>query len=317
MFCSLSIRSKEWTNRKFLVCRKWWGLSRWHCLLRFERHYSRKTSEEVVDRSEGEDTATFASLGSVLLSTCQRSSPEKQSIVRLRIYSVERLSLSLWSRSMLDGSLSDQSIPWSSAISYPIRMRKWFDLLPFGGYNLVSRTLLSPLLTTAALYKRLHASSNAVMNDMLLIQDVYIPLSYPFMFHITKTESTLCGKEHRRSTINDDRFRCLDASSFLEIVISQWQKGNEVVGRTNEQTRWTKDVLCGELLLQRTNGRPLMTFNGMNKWKSNGIPTMLGEISITKLFTPNHWISVFTLIFIFVVQVRFIVRILLSFIREY
>ena len=117
LFCSLSIRSKEWTNRKFLVCRKWWGLSRWHCLLRFERHYSRKTSEEVVDRSEGEDTATFASVGSVLLSTCQRSSPEKQSIVRLRIYSVERLSLSLWSRSMLDGSLSDQSIPWSSAIS--------------------------------------------------------------------------------------------------------------------------------------------------------------------------------------------------------
>ena len=156
--------------------------------------------------------------------------------------------------------------PFHDQVQYlPIRMKKWFDLLPFGGYNLVSRTLLSPLLTTAALYKRLHASSNAVINDMLLIQDVYIPLSYPFMFHITKTESTLCGKEHRRSTINDDRFRCLDASSFLEIVINQWQKGNEVVGRTNEQTRWTKDVLCGELLLQRTNGRPLMTFNGMNK----------------------------------------------------
>ena len=78
-------------------------------------------------------------------------------------------------------------------------MRKWFDLLPFGGYNLVSRTLLSPLFTTAALYKRLHASSNPVINDMLLIQDVYIPLSTSKQFVTFLQSGQLFGIEHEKA----------------------------------------------------------------------------------------------------------------------
>lgn len=68
--------------------------------------------------------------------------------------------------------------PFQDHVHYfPAPIQHWLNLLPFGGYNLISRTLLSPLFTTAALYKRLHASSTSVINDMLVIQDVYIPLS--------------------------------------------------------------------------------------------------------------------------------------------
>jgi Delta24-sterol reductase len=90
--------------------------------------------------------------------------------------------------------------PFHDQVQYlPIRMRKWFDLLPFGGYNLVSRTLLSPLFTTAALYKRLHASSNAVINDMLLIQDVYIPLSTSKQFVTFLQSGQLFGIENEKA----------------------------------------------------------------------------------------------------------------------
>ncbi|BFZ62720.1 Delta(24)-sterol reductase [Saitoella coloradoensis] len=48
------------------------------------------------------------------------------------------------------------------------------EILPFG-YNLISRTLLAPLLTTEALYRRLHAAPEHIVESTLVIQDIYIP----------------------------------------------------------------------------------------------------------------------------------------------
>jgi hypothetical protein len=60
---------------------------------------------------------------------------------------------------------------------FPLFIRNLFNLFPFGGYNIISRTILSPVFTTSSLYKRLHASEVSVIADTLLIQDIYIPIS--------------------------------------------------------------------------------------------------------------------------------------------
>ena len=59
----------------------------------------------------------------------------------------------------------------------PRFIRNLVNFFPFGGYNTISRTLLSPLFTTSSLFERLHASPISVIADTLLIQDVYIPKS--------------------------------------------------------------------------------------------------------------------------------------------
>ncbi|CAF0980235.1 unnamed protein product [Adineta ricciae] len=64
----------------------------------------------------------------------------------------------------------------------PFYLRKLINLIPFGGYNIISRTLLSPLFTTSALYQRLHASCASLIADTLLIQDIYIPISQSKQF---------------------------------------------------------------------------------------------------------------------------------------
>lgn len=60
---------------------------------------------------------------------------------------------------------------------FPLFIRKILNLIPFGGYNIVSRTILSPVLTTSSLYKCLHSFSISTIEDILLIQDIYIPIS--------------------------------------------------------------------------------------------------------------------------------------------
>jgi len=66
--------------------------------------------------------------------------------------------------------------PFEDKIQYfPLRIRNLLKFLPFGGYNIISRTFLSLLCTTSSLYKRLHASSISIIQDTLLIQDIYIP----------------------------------------------------------------------------------------------------------------------------------------------
>ncbi|CAF1266399.1 unnamed protein product [Adineta steineri] len=59
----------------------------------------------------------------------------------------------------------------------PLLIRNFLNLFPFGGYNIISRTILSPLFTTSSLYRRLHSSSTSMITDTLLIQDIYIPIS--------------------------------------------------------------------------------------------------------------------------------------------
>lgn len=54
--------------------------------------------------------------------------------------------------------------------------KRILSLIPFGGYNWLSRWLLSPLLKTAAMYTRLHQSPIVDIAESLLIQDVYIPV---------------------------------------------------------------------------------------------------------------------------------------------
>lgn len=66
--------------------------------------------------------------------------------------------------------------PFEDKIQYfPLFIRNLFNLFPFGGYNILSRTFLSLLCRTSSLYKRLHASSISIIQDTLLIQDIYIP----------------------------------------------------------------------------------------------------------------------------------------------
>ncbi|CAF0954245.1 unnamed protein product [Adineta steineri] len=60
---------------------------------------------------------------------------------------------------------------------FPAFTRNFLNLFPLGGYNIISRTILSPLFTTASLYRRLHSSSTKMISDTLLIQDIYIPIS--------------------------------------------------------------------------------------------------------------------------------------------
>lgn len=59
----------------------------------------------------------------------------------------------------------------------PRFIRSVMNFFPLGGYNTISRTLLSPIFTTSSLYERLHASPISVIADTLLIQDVCIPQS--------------------------------------------------------------------------------------------------------------------------------------------
>jgi len=87
--------------------------------------------------------------------------------------------------------------PLQDKIQYfPSLMRNLLNFLPFGGYKIVSRILLSPLFTTSSLYKRLHASSISVIADTLLIQDIYIPKSRAkkFLSFIT-IETTIYGEQ--------------------------------------------------------------------------------------------------------------------------
>ncbi|UJR32453.1 hypothetical protein I4U23_019915 [Adineta vaga] len=65
---------------------------------------------------------------------------------------------------------------------FPFWIQKLLNLIPFGGYNIISRTILSPIFTTSALYERLHASSISIIADTLLIQDIYIPMSQSKQF---------------------------------------------------------------------------------------------------------------------------------------
>ncbi|CAF4694271.1 unnamed protein product [Rotaria sp. Silwood2] len=60
---------------------------------------------------------------------------------------------------------------------YPRYIRNLLNLFPFGGYNILSRTLFAPIFTTSSLYKRLHSSSMSTVAETLLIQDIYIPKS--------------------------------------------------------------------------------------------------------------------------------------------
>lgn len=53
--------------------------------------------------------------------------------------------------------------------------KKVLTLMPFGGYNRLSRWLLSPLLRTSPMYQRLHQAPVQIVADSLVIQDVYIP----------------------------------------------------------------------------------------------------------------------------------------------
>lgn len=62
--------------------------------------------------------------------------------------------------------------------------KKVLSLIPFGGYNFLSRWLLSPLLKTAAMYKRLHQAPTSIIADTLLIQDVYVPFDHADTFLI-------------------------------------------------------------------------------------------------------------------------------------
>ncbi|CAF3590415.1 unnamed protein product [Rotaria sordida] len=60
---------------------------------------------------------------------------------------------------------------------YPRNIRNLLNLFPFGGYNILSRTLLAPIITTSSLYKRLHASPMSTIAETLFFQDIYIPKS--------------------------------------------------------------------------------------------------------------------------------------------
>ncbi|CAF4817505.1 unnamed protein product [Rotaria sp. Silwood1] len=60
---------------------------------------------------------------------------------------------------------------------FPRYIRNLLNLFPFGGYNILSRTLFALIFTTSSLYKRLHAWSMSTIADILLIQDIYIPKS--------------------------------------------------------------------------------------------------------------------------------------------
>lgn len=53
--------------------------------------------------------------------------------------------------------------------------KRLLSLIPFGGYNPLSRWALSPLLKTDTMYKRLHQAPVSTLADTLVVQDVYIP----------------------------------------------------------------------------------------------------------------------------------------------
>lgn len=78
---------------------------------------------------------------------------------------------------------------------FPTFMRTFVNYFPFGGSNIISRTLLAPVFTTSSLYTRLHASPISMIADTLLIQDVYIPISKAKQF-LTFVKSRKFLSEH-------------------------------------------------------------------------------------------------------------------------
>ncbi|CAF3344362.1 unnamed protein product [Rotaria sp. Silwood2] len=78
---------------------------------------------------------------------------------------------------------------------FPRRIRNLLNLFPFGGYNILSRTLLAPIFATFSLYNRLHASPISVVAEKSLIQDVYIPKSKATEF-LTYVQSGKFFMEH-------------------------------------------------------------------------------------------------------------------------